>query len=92
MADQDDLQKAYSKAIDKKYYSKADVLKSFLIKDGLKNGEQINPVRSKRHITKYLDRRRGDKTDRIEQKPISRFKNRKALAILEGESDSTTLS
>jgi len=71
-ADQDDLKRAYTKAIEKGYKGKAKALESFLTEGG--NNEQRKPKSKKRRRHPNgtrIDRTIGAKKERIKRSQVS---------------------
>jgi hypothetical protein len=70
-ADQQDLKRAHSKAIEKGFTNKANAIESFLIPEGI-NGQRkpVSKKRGRHSNRKRIDRTIGDKEKRIGRSKI----------------------
>lgn len=75
-ANQEDLRRAYKKALDKGYINKARAIESFLIPED-RNGKQIN----KRRIEKHSNRNRINGTARFKKISNGSSKIRKTVTL-----------
>jgi hypothetical protein len=82
-ADQDDLKRAYQKALDKGYPKKVSALESFIIPEG--NNEQIKP-KSKLN-RRHSHRKRSIKSVRSKKERIGRLQVQSKATILQGQSN-----
>ena len=77
-ADQQDLKRAHSKALEKEFTNKAKSIESFLIPEGL--NEQRKPVSKK--CGRHSNRKRIDRTVRDKEKRIGRSKIPAKISVL----------
>jgi hypothetical protein len=82
-ASQDDLKKAYQKALDEGYLRKVSALESFIIPEG--NNEQIKP-KSKLN-RRHSHRKRSIKSVRSKKERIGRLQVQSKATILQGQSN-----
>jgi ribose 1,5-bisphosphokinase PhnN len=75
------IKRAYELAVAKGYTAKAEVLKKFILTEGMENGEQVNERRAPRHIAKHFDRERNVKNNRLNKVAIGRLPYKEASPV-----------
>lgn len=90
---QEQIKRAYEKALEKGSKQKADILKKFIINGDSENGELQNKrQKPPRHTAKHFDRRGDLKADWIDKKTTRRLPERKRPPFSEDQQELQAVS